>query len=54
MESQCTNHDYPVKHLYRDCQLLKRLLRQAGRLKEEKGKEATTEKGAVAGKDPED
>ena len=27
MESPCTNHDYPVKHLYMDCQLLKRLLR---------------------------
>ena len=27
MESPCTNHDYPVKHLYKDCQLLKRLLR---------------------------
>ena len=27
MESLCTNHDYPVKHLYKDCQLLKRLLR---------------------------
>ena len=27
MESPCTNHDYPIKHLYKDCQLLKRLLR---------------------------
>ena len=27
MESPCTNHDYPVKYLYKDCQLLKRLLR---------------------------
>ena len=52
MESPCTNHDYPVKHLYKDCQLLKRLLRQAVRPKEEKGKEAATEKGGVAGKDP--
>ena len=26
MESPCTNHDYPVKHLYKDCELLKRLL----------------------------
>ena len=52
MESPCTNHDYPVKHLYKDCQLLKRLLRQAGRPKEEKGEEAGTEKGGVAGKDP--
>ena len=27
MESPCTNHDYLVKHLYKDCQLLKHLLR---------------------------
>ena len=27
MESPCTNHNYPVDHLYKDCQLLKRLLR---------------------------
>ena len=26
MESPCTNHDYPIKHLYKDCQLLKHLL----------------------------
>ena len=26
MESPCTNHDYPVKYLYKDCQLLKCLL----------------------------
>ena len=54
MESPCTNHDYPVKHLYKDCQLLKRLLRQAGRPKEEKGEEAATKKGGVAGKDLDD
>ena len=52
MESPCTNHNYPIKHLYKDCQLLKRLLWQAGRLKEEKGKEAAIEKGGVVGKDP--
>ena len=52
MESPCTNHDYPVKHLYKDCQLLKRLLWQADGPKEEKGEEATTKKGGVAGKDP--
>ena len=23
MESPCTNHAYPVKHLYKDCELLK-------------------------------
>ena len=27
MESPCTNHAYPVKHLYKDCELLKRFLR---------------------------
>ena len=27
MKSPCTNHDYPIKHLYKDYQLLKRLLR---------------------------
>jgi len=27
MESPFTNHDYPVKHLYKDCLLRKRLLR---------------------------
>ena len=23
MESPCTNHAYPIKHLYKDCDLLK-------------------------------
>ena len=27
MESPCTNHTYPVKHLYKDYELLKCLLR---------------------------
>ena len=54
MESPCTNHDYPVKHLYKDCQLLKCLLRQTDRPKKEKGKEAATVKGGMAGKDPDD
>ena len=27
MESPCTNHAYPMKHLYKDYELLKRLLR---------------------------
>ena len=27
MDSPCTNHAYPVKHLYKDCELLKRFLR---------------------------
>ena len=29
MESPCTNHAYPVKHLYKDCELLKRFLRES-------------------------
>ena len=27
MDSPCTNHAYPVKHLYKDCELLKCFLR---------------------------
>ena len=54
MESLCTNHAYPVKHLYKDYERLKHLLRQAGGPKEEKGKEAAAKKGGVAGKDPDD
>ena len=54
MESPCTNRAYPVKHLYKDCELLKRLLRQAGGPKEEKGEEAAAKKGDEAGKDPGD
>ena len=54
MESPCTNHAYPIKHLYKDCELLKRILRQAGGPKEEKGEEAAAKKGGVAGKDPDD
>ena len=46
MESPCTNNAYPVKHLYKDCKLLKRLLRQASGPKEEKGEEVAIEKGA--------
>ena len=26
MESPCTNHAYTVKHIYKDCELLKRFL----------------------------
>ena len=52
MESPCTNHAYPVKHLYKDGELLKRFLRQAGGPKEGKGKEVAAKKGGVAGKDP--
>ena len=54
MESLCTNHAYPVKHLYKDCKLLKRFLRLAGGPKEGKGKEAASKKGGLAGNDPDD
>ena len=54
MESPCTNHNYPIKHLYKDCELLKRLLRQGGGPKEEKGAEAVAGKGGVADKDLDD
>ena len=54
MESPCTNHAYPIKHLYKDCELLKRLLQQTGGPKEVKGEEAVAKKGGVAGKDPDD
>ena len=54
MESLCTNHAYLIKHLYKDCELYKRLLRQACWLKEEKGEEASAKKGGIAGKDPDD
>jgi hypothetical protein len=27
MEGPCSNHDFPVKHLFKDCDLLKRYLK---------------------------
>ena len=51
MENLCTNHAYPVKHLYKECELLKCFLRQAGGPKEGRGKEAAAKKGGTAGKD---
>ena len=51
MESPCTNHAYPVKHLYKDCELLKHFLRQADGPKEGKGKEAAAKKRGTADKD---
>ena len=54
MESPCTNHAYPIKHLYKDCELLKCLLRQADGPKEEKDKEVAVKKGGIVGKDPDD
>jgi len=54
MESPCTYHAYPVKHLYKDCELLKRFLRQSGGPNEGKGKEVAAKKGGVAGNDADD
>ena len=51
MESPCTNHAYPVKHLYKDCELHKHFLRQAGGPKEGDSKEAAAKKGGTTGKD---
>ena len=51
MDNPCTNHAYPIKYLYKDYELLKHFLRQAGRPKEGDGKEATTKKGGTTGKD---
>ena len=51
MDSPCTNHAYSVKHLYKDYELLKRFLRQAGGPKEGNNKEAAAKKGGTAGKD---
>jgi hypothetical protein len=31
LEKLCTNHGFPVKHKFKDCDLMKRLLRLAGR-----------------------
>ena len=50
MDSSCPNHAYSVKHLYKDCELLKCFLRQASGLKGD-GKEAAAKKGGTAGKD---
>ena len=50
MKSPCINHAYPVKHLYKDCKLLKLLLWQADKPKERKGKENATKKGGVMSK----
>ena len=51
MDSPCTNHAYPIKHLYKDRELLKRFLRQAGGPKESDGKEVAAKKGGAADKD---
>ena len=31
LNKPCTNHGYPVKHKFKDCDLMKRLLRRSGR-----------------------
>ena len=51
MDSPCTNHAYPIKHLYKDCELLKRFLQQTGGPKEGDSKEAAAKKGGTIGKD---
>jgi len=51
MESPCTNHAYPVKHLYKNYELLKRFLRHTDKPKEGKGKEEPAKKGGTVGKD---
>ena len=50
MDSPCTNHAYPIKHLYKDCELLNRFLRQADGSKDEKGKEFAAKKEGEASK----
>ena len=51
MESPCTNHACHIKHLYKDCELLKSLLWHAGKPKEGKGKEEVAKKGGTTTKD---
>ena len=51
MESLCTNHAYPLKHLYKNCELLKCFLWHAGKPKEGKGKEEAAKKGGMADTD---
>jgi len=51
MESPFTNHAYPIKHLYKDYELLKCFLQQAAKPKEGKGKEEAAKKGGAVGKD---
>ena len=31
LEKPCTNHGYPVSHKFKDCDMIKRLLRRMGR-----------------------
>ena len=49
MDGPCPNHAYPVKYLYKECELLKRFLRQAGGPKEGDGKEPAAKRGGTVG-----
>ena len=51
MDGPCPNHAYPVKHLYKECELLKHFLRQAGGSKEGDGKDPAAKRGGAVGKD---
>jgi len=51
MDGPCPNHAYPVKHFYKECELLKRFLRQAGGSKEGDGKDPAAKRGGATGKD---
>ena len=46
MDIPFTNHAYPVKHIYKDYELLKRFLRQAGVQKKETAKRRQPRKEA--------
>ena len=50
MESPRTNHPFLVKHLYKDCELLKQFLRKSSKMKERRSKEEMAKEDA-AGKD---
>ena len=50
MDGPCPNHAYPVKHLYKECKLLKCFLQQTGGLKEGDCKESATKRGGAGGK----
>ena len=54
MDGLCPNHAYPVKHLYKECELLKCFLRQAGAPKEGDGKEPAVKRSGMDGKDGDD
>jgi hypothetical protein len=49
LEKPCTNHDYPVKHKLKDCELLKRILGQPSKRKGgDRDKEAPKDQEAPA------